>query len=58
MSDEPTLGACRACRAVYEWKGKPLLREAFCPVHPTQKLLRTTYHNRWARKPLEMAVAG
>lgn len=45
-----TYGRCDDCRdrthkyIVYEWRGKPLLRDAICPVHK-MPLARTTRPN-------------
>lgn len=35
-----TKGRCWKCNVIYEWKGKPLLRDSACPecrckLHPT-----------------------
>ena len=35
-----TMGKCQECRLVYHWRGKPLLRDAYC-IH-CRKALRQT----------------
>ena len=43
----PTQGKCAACRRRCVWRGRPLLREAYCP-RCGGKLERTTSKLRWA----------
>jgi hypothetical protein len=46
-----TIGRCNDCGgathpfAIYEWNGRPLLRNAVCPIHGTP-LAQTTYGRR------------
>ena len=52
-----TQGKCVLCKAHYEWKGKPLLRDAQCPRCKT-KLERTSCllqgYRKSKRKPSEV----
>lgn len=41
-----TRGKCPSCRKVYRWSGKPLLRDARCPVHGT-RLKRASHLLEW-----------
>ena len=37
-----TMGKCQECRLVYHWRGKPLLRDAYC-IHCRKALRQTTW---------------
>ena len=37
-----TMGKCQECRLVYHWRGKPLLRDAYC-IHCRKALHQTTW---------------
>ena len=58
-----TIGRCNDCGGrdfkyvVYEWSGKPLLRDAICPKHGTP-LERTTTPKRSAKHGLLVHILG
>lgn len=41
-----TQGKCPKCRVRFEWRGKPLLRDAFCPTCHAP-LSRTSHLLKW-----------
>ncbi len=52
-----TQGKCTRCKRIYEWKGKPLLSDAYCQ-ECGRHLVATSHLNRWPRKQCKPAVQG
>lgn len=46
VKDGQTSGKCWKCKLRFVWKGKPLLRDAYCCRCKT-KLEKTTHLNKW-----------
>lgn len=51
-----TIGKCPSCRILYEWEGRPLLRDALCPACGSalrRTTMRLTRYSRSTRTPRE-----
>ena len=60
MSSNRKQGKCTRCKVVFRWEGKPLLRDACCPICEVP-LSQTSYLSRlpgYDRRPLDRPVAA
>jgi len=48
-----TQGKCNKCKVAYAWKGKPKLRDAYCPICG-EPLKRTSYLLKYPRVDLKV----